>query len=177
LDDAGAALRWMYRVARNHCPNVQRDTRQRREDDAEVDLDIAADDSPDLCSDRVLAQAVLSRFDVATQAVVVAIILEGKGHEEVAAALGVSCVTIARKLERFLTRALEFVTSGEGAPTAADVEAAPAASCSRRAFPRGAHRVTAARRPALAVVARVRPDGFQGDARSLREAQRPMSGS
>jgi len=110
LEDRATVLPWMYRVATNYCLNVRRNQRRRGEDGAKLDLELAVgspvvDDYPD----RALAQSVLSRFDAATQAVAVGVIVDGMEHEEVAVALGVSRRTVARKLERFLQGARKFV--------------------------------------------------------------------
>jgi RNA polymerase sigma-70 factor (ECF subfamily) len=113
LEDRETVLPWIYRVATNHCLNQRRNSSRRGEDHAEPDLDVAADTPTDVYPDRALAQKVLSRFDAATQAVAVGVIVDGMEHEEVAAALGVSRRTVARKLERFLENARKFVDRSE----------------------------------------------------------------
>jgi len=52
--------------------------------------------------DRALLQAALPRFDAATQAVALGVIVDGLQPAQVAVALGVSRRTVARKLTRFL---------------------------------------------------------------------------
>jgi RNA polymerase sigma-70 factor, ECF subfamily len=113
LEDRETVLPWIYRVATNHCLNHRRNSHRRGEDNAEVDLDIASSTTSEIYPDRQLAQSVLSRFDAATQAVAVGVIVDGMEHEEVAAALGVSRRTVARKLERFLENARKYVTRSE----------------------------------------------------------------
>jgi RNA polymerase sigma-70 factor (ECF subfamily) len=113
LEDRETVLPWIYRVATNHCLNQRRNSHRRGEDHAEPDLDIPSESATELYPDRALAQSVLSRFDAATQAVAVGVIVDGMEHEEVAAALGVSRRTVARKLERFLENARKYVTRSE----------------------------------------------------------------
>ena len=113
LEDRETVLPWMYRVATNHCLNLRRNTHRRGEDQSEAELEVASSTPTDVYPDRALAQSVLSRFDAATQAVAVGVIVDGMEHEEVAAALGVSRRTVARKLERFLENARKYVTRSE----------------------------------------------------------------
>jgi RNA polymerase sigma-70 factor, ECF subfamily len=109
LSDRETVLPWLYRVATNHCLNLRRNA-VRRGDDVELpDLDVADTAPADNYPDRALAQQVLSRFDSSTQAVAVGVLVDGMEHEEVATALGISRRTVARKLERFLTRARQLV--------------------------------------------------------------------
>jgi len=59
---------------------------------------------------------VLARFDEVTRLVAVGVLVDGMEHEEVAAALGISRRSVARKLERFLDTARCFLLrAGEGA--------------------------------------------------------------
>jgi RNA polymerase sigma-70 factor (ECF subfamily) len=113
LEDRETVLPWMYRVATNHCLNLRRNSHRRGEDQTEVDLEVASATSGDVYPDRALAQNVLSRFDAATQAVAVGVIVDGMEHEEVAVALGVSRRTVARKLERFLENARKYITRSD----------------------------------------------------------------
>ena len=113
LEERETVLPWIYRVATNHCLNIRRNSHRRGEDTAEVDLDIASSTPTDVYPDRALAQSILSRFDAATQAVAVGVIVDGMEHEEVAAALGVSRRTVARKLERFLENARKYITRSD----------------------------------------------------------------
>ena len=52
---------------------------------------------------------MLSRFDPATQAIAVAVLVDGMEQEEAARALGISRRTVRRKLDRFLENARKFV--------------------------------------------------------------------
>ncbi|MFL5248437.1 MAG: RNA polymerase sigma factor [Myxococcales bacterium] len=113
LEERETVLPWIYRVATNHCLNVRRNAHRRGEDTAEVDLDIASSTPAETYPDRQLAQSVLSRFDAATQAVAVGVIVDGMEHEEVAAALGVSRRTVARKLDRFLENARKYISRSD----------------------------------------------------------------
>ena len=109
LSDRETVLPWMYRVATNHCLNLRRNATRRGEDAAVPDLDLADSTSADQFPDRALAHQILARFDAATQAVAVGVLVDGMEHQEVADALGVSRRTVARKLERFLTQARQHL--------------------------------------------------------------------
>jgi RNA polymerase sigma-70 factor (ECF subfamily) len=105
LADRQTVLPWIYRVATNHCLNVRRNA-SRRGDGLEVpDLELFDAGGAAASPDRVLARELLERFDDATQAVAVGILVDGLEQEELATALGVSRRTVARKLERFLAAA------------------------------------------------------------------------
>jgi RNA polymerase sigma-70 factor (ECF subfamily) len=114
MADRPTVLPWLYRVARNHCLNLRRGRR-----DAPPPGD-AAEPFRDTHLERSLALRLLQRFDTSTQAVVVGVLVEGMEHQEVAAALGVSRITVARKLKRFLAIARE------GADVPATCRAVPA---------------------------------------------------
>jgi RNA polymerase sigma-70 factor (ECF subfamily) len=102
LSDRETVLPWIYRVATNHCLNLRRNASRRGDDAAMPDLEVADPAGPERYPDRTLARQVLARFDEATQAVAVGVLVDGMEQEELAEALGVSRRTIARKLERFL---------------------------------------------------------------------------
>jgi RNA polymerase sigma-70 factor (ECF subfamily) len=107
LEDRATVLPWIYRVATNHCLNLRRAGRWTAE--GPVDLELVEEAARDTFPDRHLAQAVLSRFDPMTQAIAVAILVDGMEHEETAEALGISRRTVRRKLDRFLENARKFV--------------------------------------------------------------------
>ena len=108
-----AIVPWMYQVATNHCLNVRRNNVRRGEERADPDLEVASTASASAYPDRVLAQAILSQFDAATQAVAVGVLVDGMEYEEVAEALGISRRTVARKLDRFVENARKFVVRTE----------------------------------------------------------------
>ena len=113
--DDEAVLPWLYRVAGNHCLNVRRAGRHRGEGRPEGDL-MALEAAPDRdLPELALARQVLARFDEVTRLVAVGVLVDGMEHEEVAAALGISRRSVARKLERFLDLARTFLAqAGEG---------------------------------------------------------------
>lgn len=57
---------------------------------------------------------MLRRFDEVTQAIAVAVLVDGMAHEEVAGLLGLSRRSVARKLERFLDGARAFLAASAG---------------------------------------------------------------
>jgi RNA polymerase sigma-70 factor (ECF subfamily) len=101
-------LPWIYRVSTNHCLNLRRGDR-RRGPAAALDEDLAVAAPVPGYPELALARSVLARFDVATQAVAVGVLVDGMEHTEVAEALGVSRKTVQRRLDRFLARARELV--------------------------------------------------------------------
>jgi RNA polymerase sigma-70 factor (ECF subfamily) len=109
LEDRETVLPWIYRVATNHCLNQRRNVSRRGEDLDAPPLELAASADHDALPDRQLVQGILSRFDVATQTVAVGVLVDGMEQEEVAAALGLSRRTVARKLARFLDLARHHV--------------------------------------------------------------------
>jgi RNA polymerase sigma-70 factor, ECF subfamily len=113
LEDRENVLPWIYRVATNHCLNLRRDVRRRGEEALDQGLELAPQAPADAYPERQLAQKVLSRFDAETQAVAVGVFVDGMEHEEVAAALGVSRRTVARKLDRFLANARKYLARSE----------------------------------------------------------------
>ncbi len=112
LADRDSALPWIYRVATNHCLNVRRDARRRGVDAGEGALELVAA-AADAFPQRHLAQRILSRFDVETQAIAVGVLVDGMEHEELASALGISRRTVHRRLERFLSRARASLAGSE----------------------------------------------------------------
>jgi len=96
-------------VATNHCLNVRRNSTRRGGDSDLPELELADPGSSDRQLDQVLARQVLARFDQGTQAVAVGVLVDGMEHQELAAALGISRRTVARRLERFLERARRFL--------------------------------------------------------------------
>ena len=84
------------------------ETATRVEDRAPPDLHVTSTVPAAMYPDRALLQSVLPRFDAATQAVAKSVIVEGMGEGDVAAALGVSRRTVARKLTRFLEIARQY---------------------------------------------------------------------
>ncbi len=106
LEDADAALPFVYRVATNLCLNERRNAGRRGETEL-GDLEVAAD-HPEF-PQRRLVQRVLSRFDPKTQSIAVAVLVDGMEHEEVADALGISRKTVSRKLARFLENARKYL--------------------------------------------------------------------
>jgi RNA polymerase sigma-70 factor (ECF subfamily) len=112
LQERETVLPWLYRVAMNYCLNERRNATRRggdRGDDVDPELDLASTESADIYPDRALAQSVLARFDTATQAIAIGVIVDGMDREEVAEALGVSRRTVARKLDRFLDNARKYI--------------------------------------------------------------------
>lgn len=113
LEDRENAMGWLYTVATRHCLNALRDRRRHGERAPSDELELAAPESPSGLPGRVLAHAVLARFDEGTQAVAVGVLVDGMEQEELASALGISRKTVQRRLDRFLERARAFVLGSE----------------------------------------------------------------
>ncbi|HSB19777.1 MAG TPA: sigma-70 family RNA polymerase sigma factor [Anaeromyxobacteraceae bacterium] len=113
LEGRETALPWIYRVATNHCLNLLRNAERRGERELPDGLAIVAGQGPDSFPDRQLAQRVLSRFDAATQAIAVGVLVDGMEHDEVARVLGISRRTVGRKLQRFLDKARALLARSE----------------------------------------------------------------
>jgi RNA polymerase sigma-70 factor (ECF subfamily) len=113
LEDPSTALFWAYRVATNHCLNVLRDARGRRQEALTPELELVGDVEGGNYPELQLVRAVLGRFDAQTQAVAVGVFVDGMEHEEIAEVLGISRRTVTRKLERFLENAKKFLARSE----------------------------------------------------------------
>ena len=113
LEGRGDALPWIYRVATNHCLNVSRNTGRHAEAELTPDLESGSRPDAEAIHDRRLAQELLSRFDVGTQAVAVGILIDGMERDEVAATLGISRRTVSRRLGRFLAHTRKFLGRDE----------------------------------------------------------------
>jgi RNA polymerase sigma-70 factor (ECF subfamily) len=109
LADRDTVLPWIYRVATNHCLNLRRNASKRGEEALAPDLEVSDRAGAGSYPDRALARQVLARFDQATQAVAIGVLVDGMEHVELAESLGISRRTVARRLERFLEGARRFV--------------------------------------------------------------------
>jgi RNA polymerase sigma-70 factor (ECF subfamily) len=113
LEDPEAMLQWVYRVATNHCLNVNRNRRRRPEaGDPEAVLELAPAATPSIPDGR-LARELLERFDARTRAIAVGVLVDGLEHEEVAGILGISRKTVQRTVQKFLERSRELLSRGE----------------------------------------------------------------
>lgn len=108
--DREEMLPWVVRVARNHCINLRRDSRNA----ACLSRELQRNESPrpDL-SRTLLAHKLLERFDAATQRAVLGVLASGMSYKEAAAALSLSPSGVARKVTRFLAETRAFLTEGE----------------------------------------------------------------
>lgn len=113
LDDRADLTPWLLRVATNHCLNLLRDGKQH----AEVPLDEVPEGAAPGPGDRIdalLVQRLVARFDLVTQHIALAVLVEEQEQGLVAETLGLSRRSMSRKLERFLDRARrELVLSGD----------------------------------------------------------------
>jgi RNA polymerase sigma-70 factor (ECF subfamily) len=92
---------WLFRVATNYCLNLRRNARHRGETSMDDGVELAEPVRGDRL-DAIVVQRLLARFDTTTQLIATAILVDEQEHEDVAAALGLSRRTMARKLERFI---------------------------------------------------------------------------
>ena len=110
LLDPRIALPWAYRVATNHCLNMRRDARAKREEALSPEVPVADGAARRDFPELQLARDVLARFDAQTQAVAVGVFVEGMEHEEVATMLGISRRTVSRKIDKFMEHARKYLT-------------------------------------------------------------------
>lgn len=128
--------------------------------------------------DRELLEAALPCFDAATQAVAHGVIVDGLQEEQVAAALGVSRRTVARKLGRFLVLARQHVAAAaalmalSGSPAAAH-DAAPMSTRDPPQAPRAEERAREAAPAPLAPGEAAAPAG--PGAPAAREERRDVA--
>jgi RNA polymerase sigma-70 factor (ECF subfamily) len=113
LEGRDDVLPWIWRVTTNHCLNMRRNARRHGEEELPPELPVNDIVPADRVPERQLAQQVLSRFDQETQAVAVAVLVDGMEHQEVADVLGISRRTVMRKLDRFLVNARKYVQRSE----------------------------------------------------------------
>jgi RNA polymerase sigma-70 factor, ECF subfamily len=115
FDRGDGALRWIHRVTTHHCLNLRRDRRRWARltgGSAEAALEVATTAAAPP-ADRQLAREVLGRFDAATRAVAVGVLVTGMERDEVASELGISRRTVHRRLARFLAGARRLVKKDE----------------------------------------------------------------
>ncbi len=106
LTDPDRLLPWLYRIATHHCLDLISSAAHRRDRESAVLAWEVRTASPlDAYPSRKLVADMLRRFDTETQAVAVGVLVDGMEYQEVAAALGVSRRTVARRLSAFLERA------------------------------------------------------------------------
>src|SRR6266536_2597977 len=75
LEGRASGLPWLYRVATNHCLNhVRHQNRSARDMLQSLEIQSLASEHP--YPERILVHAILSRFDVATQAIAVGVFVD-----------------------------------------------------------------------------------------------------
>jgi RNA polymerase sigma-70 factor (ECF subfamily) len=109
LTSREGAIRWMYRVAMNHCLHVIRKSARRSEGPMSAADEPSTNGGIDVVAHRQLAQKVLSRFDKKTQAVALGVLVGGMEHDEVAKALAISPATVRRRLRRFSVNSRKYL--------------------------------------------------------------------
>jgi RNA polymerase sigma-70 factor, ECF subfamily len=110
FDDREKMLPWIVCVARNHCMNLRRDSRNA----ASLSRELGREESarPDL-SRALLAHRLLERFDGQTQRAALSVLASGMSYKEAAVALTLSPSSVARRVNRFLAEARAYLTEAE----------------------------------------------------------------
>ncbi len=110
-------MTWLYRVATNLCLNRLRNT-QRRGDAWLKEVRKAScqlDSGPErLLLQRELIVALLDEFDKKTQQIVVYYFLDEMHQEEIGQLMGISRVSVNKRLQKFRVRVQKLVAGPEG---------------------------------------------------------------
>jgi RNA polymerase sigma-70 factor (ECF subfamily) len=109
LESRDSAIRWIFRVSVNHCLHVIRNSARRGEEAMPSVSEPETVAHHDVVSQRQLVDKVLSRFDKKTQTVALGVLVGGMEHDEVAAMLGISTNTVARRLKRFVVNSRKYL--------------------------------------------------------------------
>ena len=104
FDGTGKELHWLYRITTNHCLNVIRDRRRRREL-FEEHVARAPRSEAATAPDLVTLRRLLARVPEEQARAAIHVYLDGMSHEEAAELLGVSRRTVGNLLERFQAQA------------------------------------------------------------------------
>lgn len=105
--DSQEAIRWVYRIATNHCLNLMRDERRRaRALEGVPSLPIV--DSEQRIADRRLVEQLLEHLPRKLAATAWLYHVDGLEHAEVARTLGISKRSVANYLTQFARSAAKF---------------------------------------------------------------------
>lgn len=107
--DDQMALAWIYRISTNYCLNVLRD-RERQAQSVAVLPEVAGHHPEAELIERSLALQLLARAPEKVRIPAKLYYVDGFEQEQIARALGVSRRTVVNHLNRFLSRAKEFVS-------------------------------------------------------------------
>jgi RNA polymerase sigma-70 factor, ECF subfamily len=112
--EAGQPLRWLYRVVDRCCFDVLRTRRRARESPMGDDAEGGAPRHPAIDLElREAVMALLAAMDEDEQRLAVLLVVDGLSQGEIAAELGVSRVTVHKRVQALRARARVHV---EGAP-------------------------------------------------------------
>ena len=108
-DDA-AVVAWIYRISTNYCLNRLRDRAGQAEPMAPDMLPEPTAGHPErLLLDRQTAMQLIARAPPKLQPTAVLYFVDGRDHDQVAAALGISRRTVVNRLNDFIARSKKFV--------------------------------------------------------------------
>ena len=115
-DDA-AVLGWIYRISTNYCLNLLRDRAGQAQSMAPDTLpDVEAGNPERLLLDRQAVMQLIERAPPKLQPTAVLFFVDGRDHDQVAAALGISRRTVINRLNDFVARSKKFVAVPKARP-------------------------------------------------------------
>jgi len=123
--DNAEVLRWIYRIATNHCLNELRN-RKHRVPLADVDLRAPCDSPADRLADRQTAREVILQVPEKLAIVAWLYHVDGLEQAEIASLLGMSRRTVVYRLSAFQEQARSFLAPSRTATLFSQSESQPA---------------------------------------------------
>jgi RNA polymerase sigma-70 factor (ECF subfamily) len=112
--EESSPLTWMYRISTNHCLNLLRNRRGRRNKLEQRHLELAPCPGLDLndeAPDRALVRELLDQVDEETRLVVVHTWFDDCTRAEVAKLVGISVPTVRKRLTSFIDLARQHLSA------------------------------------------------------------------